>query len=82
MATGSHASVISMGEGERTTVVQIDLPVQPHALGSRLEGSGEEVGGTVNSSRWSDTETMTLLGLWRANYRLIKGKKRIIKNGT
>ena len=76
MATGSHASVMSMGEGERTTVVQIDLPVQPHALGSRLEGSGEEVAGTVNSSRWSDTETMTLLGLWRANYRLIKGKKR------
>ena len=76
MATGSHASAMSMGEGERTTVVQIDLPVQPHVLGSRLEGSGEEVAGTVNSSRWSDAETMTLLGLWRANYRLIKGKKR------
>ena len=70
------ASAMTVGEGEKPTVVQIDLPVQQHAVASKPEGSGEEVAGTVNSSRWSDAETMTLLGLWRANYRLIKGKKR------
>lgn len=59
-------------------MVQIDMPPQQQVMVSKPEeGSVEsEVGGTVNSSRWSDAETMTLLSLWRANYRLIKGKKR------
>ena len=76
MATGSRSSTMTVGEGERSTMVQIDVPAQYHPTISKPEGTGEEAGGTVNSSRWTDAETMALLGLWRANYRLIKGKKR------
>ena len=67
---------MTVGEGEKSSVVQIGVPSQQQVTLSKPDGSGEEVGGTVNSSRWTDTETMALLGLWRANYRLIKGKKR------
>lgn len=75
MATSSNKMIV--GEGERSSVVQIDVAAQQQqAVLAKPEGNGEEVGGTVNSSRWTDAETMTLLGLWRANYRLIKGKKR------
>ena len=76
MATGSRSSTMTVGEGEKSTMVQTDVPAQHHPTISKPEGTGEEAGGTVNSSRWTDAETMALLGLWRANYRLIKGKKR------
>ena len=76
MATGSRSSTMTVGEGEKRTMVQTDVPAQHHPTISKPEGTWEEAGGTVNSSRWTDAETMALLGLWRANYRLIKGKKR------
>ena len=81
MATAdSHTSTMTLGEGEKSTVVHIEVTPQQQqqAMVSKpLEAASmEDAGGTVNSSRWSDTETMTLLSLWRANYRLIKGKKR------
>ncbi|KAJ7385656.1 hypothetical protein OS493_013682 [Desmophyllum pertusum] len=57
-------------------MVEINLPVQQILPQIKQDGNSEEVGGTVNSSRWTDPETLALLGLWRANYRLIKGKKR------
>lgn len=76
MASGSHTNAMPIGEGERSNVVQIDVPHQHQATISKPEVNEEEVGGTVNSSRWTEGETTTLLGLWRANYRLIKGKKR------
>ena len=72
VATVSDTRTMAVvGEGDKTSMVEINLPGQP-----KLDGNGEEVGGTVNSSRWTDPETMALLGLWRANYRIIKGKKR------
>lgn len=76
MATVYNTSKMTVGDGEKSTIVQIDVPAQHHPTITKPEGNGEESGGTVNSSRWTDGETMALLGLWRANYRLIKGKKR------
>lgn len=64
-------AAVGEGEGEKTSMVEINLSGL-----QKQDGNSEEVGGTVNSSRWTDQETMALLGLWRANYRIIKGKKR------
>lgn len=76
VATVSETStMVTMGEGDKTSMVEISLPGQ-HAVQQKHDVSSEDVTGTVNSSRWTDPETMALLGLWRANYRIIKGKKR------
>lgn len=82
MATVYNTSKMTVGDGEKSTIVQIDVPAQHHPTITKPEGNGEESGGTVNSSRWTDGETMALLGLWRANYRLIKGKKRNYQEWT
>ena len=76
VATVSETStMVTMGEGDKTSMVEISLPSQ-HAVQPKHDVTSEDVTGTVNSSRWTDPETMALLGLWRANYRIIKGKKR------
>ncbi|PFX34656.1 uncharacterized protein LOC111322970 [Stylophora pistillata] len=73
MATVSNSNTMTVGEGVKTTTIEVILPGQ-QVKGQ--EGNGEEALGTINSSRWTDPETMALLSLWRANYRIIKGKKR------
>ena len=76
VATVSDTStMVTVGEGDKTSMVEISLPGQ-HIVQQKLDVTSEDVSGTVNSSRWTDPETMALLGLWRANYRIIKGKKR------
>lgn len=73
MAPVSNTNTMTVGEGVKTSTIEIILPGQQV---KSQEGNGEEALGTINSSRWTDPETMALLSLWRANYRIIKGKKR------
>lgn len=76
VATVSDTStMVTVGEGDKTSMVEISLPGQ-HTVQQKHDVTNEDVTGTINSSRWTDPETMALLGLWRANYRIIKGKKR------
>ena len=76
VATVSDTStMVTVGEGDKTSMVEISLPGQ-HTVQQKHDATNEDVTGTINSSRWTDPETMALLGLWRANYRIIKGKKR------
>ena len=76
VATVSDTStMVTVGEGNKTSMVEISLPGQ-HTVQQKHDVTNEDVTGTINSSRWTDPETMALLGLWRANYRIIKGKKR------
>lgn len=72
MATVFNTNTMTVGEGERTSIAEV-LPSQKF---HKQDGDVEDVMGTINSSRWTDPETMALLSLWRANYRIIKGKKR------
>lgn len=71
VAVATVCDTRTMVEGDKPSMVEINLSGQ-----QKQDGNSEEVGGTINSSRWTDGETMALLGLWRANYRIIKGKKR------
>ena len=75
----SSPTIDPVGEGEeKGSVVQIYVPGQQVMMvkSDGNNGPNGDNNGALNSSRWTDTETLILLGLWRANFRLIKGKKR------